>query len=213
MVSPRAEADICRMTAAFPGKLRQDVLDVIDAMPGNPELMLRTGELTSEWSTDSHAHPVGLSVDGERITLPGRIHHGIVEPELALAAMGQRRQLIMGCLYTRHHDGYERQKWLGEILPATDQWVAPFVVQLVGEYVVEIVADIERGLRDVEQPGARRTQYGQFVAENPGYLGITHQRAASYWNEYHRYRFPRFDTYPASIALRRLASISLPRVG
>lgn len=54
-------------------------------------------------------------------------------------------------MFTRHHDGYVRQEWAREVVPVAEPWVVPFMVQLLGEYVVEIVVDLHRGLRALDQ--------------------------------------------------------------
>ncbi|WP_145043526.1 hypothetical protein [Mycobacteroides abscessus] len=72
------------------------------------------------------------------------------------------QRTILGCLYTRHYDGFVRQQWVRTILDAEHLWVAPFVIQLLGEYVPEIIDDIAEALR------ARPAEpYGRFITENP----------------------------------------------
>lgn len=79
----------------------------------------------------------------------------------------------------------------------------PFVVQLVGEYVIDIVADIERSL-DLGPSSPAAAVYGRFVADNGAYFDLTSQRVTSYWNCYQRSRYPvrrpasgsEFDVYP-----------------
>jgi hypothetical protein len=76
--------------------------------------------------------------------------------------------------------------------------VAPFVVQLLGEYVVQIVLAVRCGLADIDVPGtAINRAYGRFAATNPAFLGLTYQRAASYWNCYYRNLFVDRRTYPS----------------
>ncbi|MFD0743142.1 hypothetical protein ACFQ1L_16165 [Phytohabitans flavus] len=104
----------------------------------------------------------------------------------------------MACLYTRHHDGYVRQRHLEAIVGKAKTWVAPFVVQLLGEYVVQIILAIRHGLADVDVSGtAIRRAYGRFAAANPAFVGLTYQRAASYWNCYYRSLFVDRRSYPS----------------
>ncbi len=42
-------------------------------------------------------------------------------------------------LGTRHSDGRIREECLRQIVAVDRPWVAPFVVQLLGEYVIKIV--------------------------------------------------------------------------
>ena len=104
---------------------------------------------------------------------------------------------VYACLYTRHHNGYVRQRHLRSIVGISHPWVVPFVVQLIGEYVLEIVADIREGLSDLDVPGSsQRAQYAVFVAANPGFLDLTSSRVVSYWNCYYRFEYPQLSEYP-----------------
>jgi hypothetical protein len=69
-------------------------------------------------------------------------------------------------------------------------WIPPFVVQLVGEYVIEIVADIQGAMSRLD-----RIQYEPFIRGNPIFFAKTRQRAASYWNCYYRHRSV-WNSYP-----------------
>jgi hypothetical protein len=148
-----------------------------------------------------------VSVNGEQVCLPQRI---TLPPEPQLGAgngNGNGNEVeptILGCLATRHHDGFVRQRAVTRLLGATETWVVPYVVRLVGEYVLEIVETIAAGL-DLRPGTPTRRRYGEFAAANPAALQLTRQRAISYWNAYHRDRFPvrcpgptdRWPTYPA----------------
>lgn len=137
-------------------------------------------------------------VNGEPLNIPARMYNP--EPQApALRAFTANHRAVLACLYTRHHDGYVRQRHLGTILGLLDAWIPPFVVQLIGEYVVEILHDIAEGLRELDVEGSeQRTQYGAFVVENPGFFELTAQRVISYWNAYYRYEPPYPDraNYP-----------------
>jgi hypothetical protein len=75
--------------------------------------------------------------------------------------------------------------------------VVPFVVQLVGEYVVEILESIRHHLSDLtSKRSTQRLAYGDFIARNPGFFARTEHRVVSYWACYHRGKFPDFGTYP-----------------
>jgi hypothetical protein len=129
-------------------------------------------------------------VQGEHLTIPDRLYN----PEPAADLVGRLSAVqvkILHCLYTRHHDGYVRQRHLREIIDATDPWIVPFVVQLIGEYVLDIVITIKEGLADLDLPGSPHHQvYGRFAADNSDYICLTSQRVASYWNCYYRGKFP-----------------------
>jgi hypothetical protein len=76
-------------------------------------------------------------VENEWLDLAGRIYNP-ERDDATFAAEAPLVQAVMSCVYSRSHDGYIREKYLRRILTLTHPWTAPFVFQLVGEYVVEI---------------------------------------------------------------------------
>lgn len=144
-----------------------------------------------------------VSVSGEVVTIPYRVYNPEPVNETILTSE-QRR--ILDCLYTRHNDGWTRHRHVQHVIGDLSPWVMPFVVQLVGEYVVEIIEDIDADLRDLTIPGsAQQSAYGSFVAANPDVLRVTQARAVSYWNCYYRGRFPLLTTYPGHRVVTALA--------
>lgn len=121
---------------------------------------------------------------------------------------------------TRHHDGYVRQRHLEPLVAEPGEWVVPFVVQLLGEYVVEIhEAILARLLPILDRSADAREAYRRFVAANPDFIAVTEARIASYWNCYYRDRFVRYrrrdpdgprypGDYPASIVLEALGRLT-----
>jgi hypothetical protein len=77
----------------------------------------------------------------------------------------------------------------------------PYVVQLLGEYVVEIASLILGRL--TAQSSFGRPEYRDFVAANEAFMQLTEQRAISYWSAYYRQDFSR-TSYPALVALAKL---------
>lgn len=73
------------------------------------------------------------------------------------------------------------QKYLARIIPLAHAWIPPFVVQLLGEYVIEIIQLIERNLGSLDV-----NLYAQFLKSNPEFLALTEQRVMSYWDCYYR---------------------------
>jgi hypothetical protein len=91
------------------------------------------------------------------------------------------QRLILQCLFTRHHDGLVRQLYLERIIRSRDPWVFPFVTQLIGEYVIEILEIIHQNLNKLDTLG-----YREFLVGNPQFLQITNHRVLSYWDCYYR---------------------------
>ena len=159
-----------RLLRAFPRALADDVAAAAGIMPAG----------------DVHEREFTVWVDGEELVVPGRIYHAEPRPG-RVERLAPRARLALRCLYTRHHDGYVRQRNLEQVVSAQEAWVVPYVVQLVGEYVVEIIEVIAAALPQLTVPGSpQRALYGRFAADNPAFIDLTAARVTSYWNEYYR---------------------------
>lgn len=156
-------------------------------------------------STAPTTHTIGpVYLDGEVLRIPARIYN----PPLQGVHRGEQAEpeaAIIHCLYSRHHDGFVRQRHLEHLLPLTANWQAPFVFQIVGEYVVELIEILESSLDDDSQ-----RMISAFAETNPELSARTHQRVASYWNCYYRARWPRLEDYPGTRVLDRLG-VRAPR--
>jgi hypothetical protein len=161
---------------AFPRVLASDVTAAASVIPA---------------TSDEHRREFAVWVDGEELVLPYRIYYAEPDPG-AVTKLAPRAQLVLRCLYTRHHDGHTRQRSLEQVVATPDPWIVPYVVQLLGEYVIEIIKVIEASLPELAVPGSpQRTLYGRFAADNPAFINLTAARATSYWNAYYRrYRSP-----------------------
>ena len=173
---------------AFPANLAADVSAVTEILP------------------HARLHPSGaynVRVQGEHLSIPYRLYNPEPDGDLP-GRLSPVQASILHCIYTRHHDGHVRQHHLSQVIEAADPWIMPFVIQLIGEYVLDIVITIKDGLADLDQPGsATHLAYGQFVADNPSFLFLTSQRVASYWDCYYRNRFPH-RYYPGRILIDSL---------
>jgi|SRR5215813_9893241 len=150
---------------AFPSSLRGDALQVVSVLP------------QPTWNTETFSVYVG----DETLSVPYRIYH---DPELIdRTCLTPRQGELLDCLLTRHHDGFIREKYLASIICANNEWIPPFVVQLVGEYVIEILQVVSRNLNLLDPPLYRR-----FLRENPKFFALTKQRVISYWNCYYRWQ-------------------------
>lgn len=150
-------------------------------------LALPVSRVTARLELPGVHAPVGALqavVDGETLTIPGRVYFDpgcLVEAQ----ALPPTERLILLCVFSRHHDGHVREECLRAIVGNPEPWVAPFVVQLVGEYVLEIVEVIKANL-----PALAPDTYAGFVAANRAFMALTRQRATSYWDCYFRRSFP-----------------------
>jgi len=148
---------------AFPQSVRDDALLAASAFP------------------DGHQSPDGFSVKiaGQAVTIPYRIYHD--RSRISALSLDGLQMHLVDCLLTRHNDGYVRHEHLRRIITRKHAWVPPFVLQLAGEYVVEILETIRHNLEALDH-----AIYAAFVRDNPEFLAITEQRIISYWDCYYR---------------------------
>ncbi|MEU6814130.1 hypothetical protein [Streptomyces sp. NPDC046860] len=186
------------LISAFPARFAEDVEAVLAVMPA------------------AQLEPVGffpVGVEGREVSIPGRLYHDEPSAEL-VAALSPRQQRILHCLYSRHCDGRVRQRHLAEIVGHVDPWVVPYVLQLTGEYVVEILVAVLDGLRDLAAPGnPGHIAYGRFIVENPLHFARTQRRVVSYWNCYYRSVWSSFRGYPGCVLLDLFRSAASDSAG
>ena len=124
-------------------------------------------------------------VSGDVVLIPYRLH-------FSAGLLGEGAtptdHLIRQCFQARSNDGFQRQRAVRHLLVDVQPWSAPFILALVGEYVIEILNDIHDALMP-RVPAA----LADFICANPAYWELTQQRVASYWNVYYRADFRRSD--------------------
>ncbi|MET8451709.1 hypothetical protein [Streptomyces sp. NPDC005209] len=194
---PIPETD-CDLVAAFPQQLADEVRAVLAVMPE---------------ARYAPVSPFSVDVGDEAVAIPYRIHADELPVEVARSLTATQRA-ILHCLYSRHSDGLVRQRHLEHIVSLDEPWVAPFVVQLVGEYVLEILEAIRHDLSSlISVRSAHHLLYGDFIARNPAFFARTERRVVSYWSCYYRWRFPEFGTYPGCRLLDLLRAAATDRTG
>ncbi|WP_405721014.1 hypothetical protein OG607_09050 [Streptomyces sp. NBC_01537] len=199
MQLPRDPSNVAHaLVAAFPTRLASDVQSVLAVMP---EARL------------APMMPFEVEVQGETVVIPSRIYNEEPGADLKRPLAGTQ-QVILHCLYSRHSDGRVRQRHLEQIVASGEPWVVPFVVQLAGEYVLEILEAIGRGLPELAVPGsAQRRLYGEFIARNPAFFARTERRVVSYWSCYYRWKYGAFGTYPGCVLLEAFRAAVVEQVG
>lgn len=146
---------------------------------------------------------VSVRVGEERLDIPYRVYYDMRQLSKAIDGPDDSARIAL-CLGTRHHDGFLREHCLRRLLDVDADWVAPFVLQLLGEYVIELVWPIhDRFMDDVDE------KYRIFYRLNTKYCESLERRAISYWSAYYRGRFPRYQDYPGVMALALLRKAAL----
>lgn len=169
----------CDEAAAFPSRLRSAVGEAVASVA------------TREWHPPRHAFLVNL--DREALFIPYRVYYSPALLRQELSNSHSVGRLLLACLGTRHYDGYLRQECLGELLGSDEVWLTPYILQLAGEYVVEIANEVAKGI--VVRDSA---MLATFAKENPGYLATLERRVTSYWSCYHRRAYPERNNYPGA---------------
>lgn len=121
-----------------------------------------------------------VSVNHQLIQIPYRhTIENVIEDNVELSEV---QYAIIHCFLTRSTDGFVRQYHLNQIIGLNLEWVVPFVFQLIGEYVIEILDLIYQHREKLDI-----SLYKQFISENHQFYELTRSRVMSYWNEYYRY--------------------------
>lgn len=129
---------------------------------------------------------VMVRVSDEDLAIPYRVY--MPEPDRSVYQdLLPEVRTVLHAVLTRHHDGHVRERHLGQVVGVGEEWVAPFVIQLLGEYVIEIHERILDSLPDVLAASEKASaSYQRFVVANGKFLDLTDSRIASYWNCYYR---------------------------
>lgn len=153
------------LRSAFPTGVQADVDACLSVMPP-----------AEHWTMQTDCR---VRIGSEEVAILGRIYHP--EPSQGLSDLTRMQKTILASLYTRHHDGFVRERHVRDILEADHPWVPAFVFPLLGEYVVQIGQTIASHVRTLPQQ-----TYRAFAQANPGYMNALRSRVVSYWSEYYR---------------------------
>jgi hypothetical protein len=173
-----------RLRGAFPASLSTEVDSILTLVP-----------VSRLPPTQDDIGPV--TIKGEELHIPGRIYF----PEAKTTNNGDLddiQKIILACLYTRHHNGHIRQKYLESLCHSRQEWVPPFLLKLLAEYVIEIGSQIETNLASLD-----REVYSGFALENPQFIYLCQHEIVSYWNWL--YRDIPFEEYPSYKIFQSLA--------
>lgn len=162
------EDELKRLKTSFPKTLENEVTNLLSLIKIN-------SEHNAHWGYE-------FNLENRFFEMPYRIYweeHRLMEPK----SLSQTSRTILACILTRHHNGYIREKYLNQIIDSDEYWTTPYLVQLLGEYVVEILDFVWDSFDSVNS-----SHLVEFIQENEIYWYKTKQRIASYWDCYHRYK-------------------------
>jgi len=126
---------------------------------------------------------IKCQLNGEALKFPYRFYCPEPKQFDSMDLVSVERAMLL-CLYTRHHNGRVREKALQQIINSEFRFdfVIPFLIQLIAEYIVQILVIIENNLHE-----DLLKRFAIFAVENPIYWEKTQARYVSYWNEYYRW--------------------------
>lgn len=153
-------------TAPYRQVLRAKIVLLAARPLPNAQIAARLGitvDTARKWRGRFAAHGLAGLADRPRPGRPPRFTPHL-QPR---AAQRPRRRVVTdptdnpAVLYTRHHDGFVRQRHVQQAIGSPHAWLVPIVVKLVGEYVIEIILAIRDALSDLDAPGStQRAVYG-----------------------------------------------------
>jgi len=155
---------------AFPVEIRGEVNSLLTKFAIETEISTRGFET--------------VAIGQEKFEIPQRIYYN---PPYSLASSKYTRkeQEIINCIFSRHHNGYIRQKAIQNIICSKSSWTIPYIIRIIGEYVIEILDDIDNNFEKID-----KSNLISFVRQNPEFYNRTHSRVCSYWHCYFRRQFP-----------------------
>ncbi len=146
-----------------------------------------------------------VQVEHQSILIPARLHFA---SDRLTVAEGDESWRFARALQSRSSDGFERQRSARDLLSDLQPWGAPFILALIGEYIIEILEDISAAMN----PEMEET-LAAFIVHNEAFWNTTKQRVASYWNVYYRsgwsgggHRAYRRDQYVGFELIERLGA-------
>jgi hypothetical protein len=153
---------------SFPSELQNDVEIVIDFL-NNEKLEI---------------HPnleKPIFINGETIIIPNRIYSN--EPKQNFEdELTETQNVILNCVYLTHKNGFLRQQRLEILKDNFEDFVIPYKMKVLSEYVIEIISEIESHINEKSIES-----YLKFIRENPKYWNLTKSRITSYWGEYFKW--------------------------
>lgn len=174
---------------AFPKDLHSDLEVVVNMLPfKDNEVKLDNGKTIYVETLISESEE-SLILGNDKVTIPYRLYFDDPNPELE-KTLTLKQKDILNCIYLRHHNGYVRERRLNLISDNYEKWVVPFIIQLISEYVYELLPFIDKKVNE-----NTLKYYVEFINNNPEYWQKIESRMISYWNEYYRSEYPNINEY------------------
>ena len=163
----------------FPTALSYDVEKVFSLIP----IMNKYYEesFAKEYNVDDKIYNRNyhINLQKEKIIILDRVYFD--EPNIEQEnELNETQKQILNCIYTRHHNGFIREKRLKNLLNIDHNWVIPFKILLLGEYVFEITEELDKHITENNVH-----LYKAFTIYNQPHWQQTKSRIQTYWDIYH----------------------------
>lgn len=122
----------------FPKTLNTEISQIINKI-----------EFISPWEFMTKSDMEIVFINGEEIKIPDRIYYNFPREE-SINQLTKIQKELLFCIFSRHSDGFIREKCLKEIILSRNIWIIPFVIELLGEYVIEIIIQIKAKIQELD---------------------------------------------------------------
>lgn len=166
-----------KLLKAFPTNLEDEVMVVLRKI--------------KQTNTLDFSYCFEVNFCGNLLIIPERIYYN--EPSSSqINSLTEQQQVILACLFTRHHNGFVREENLRKIIHLSNDyiWIIPYLIRLTGEYVIEILQVIKSNLDKVNKGKIK-----DFIIDNPKFYNTIESRVVSYWDFYYRNLYPNIEDY------------------
>ena len=181
------EDELRKLKNAFPKQLMSDINFLASKINAKSEHL-------AHWGYE-------IYIEGENIEIPSRIYWD--ESKLKVNGLNDSHKMIIACILTRHNNGYVREKNLEKLIVSDQYWTIPYIIQLLGEYVIELLELVWNKFDSINKENLVK-----FITENETYWFKTKQRIASYWDCYHRYKGKPKSDYIGFKLIERIENLS-----
>jgi hypothetical protein len=149
-----------------------------DVVTANLELMATLA--ASAWVAATR-DTIDVTFEGTIIRIPYRVYYAVETVDAAIQRGGDGA-IVAACLGSRSNDGYLRQRCVETMLTDPRPWSVPYLVETLGEYVIEILQ-----VFDGRVPERLEPEIAQYLVANEAHVLRLCRRCVSYWNEMYRY--------------------------
>ena len=187
----------------FPTFLSPDVEKVLSIMPLTDEIFVETFGNRYKIENAIHSENVEIKLHSETIVLTGRIFFNEPKPEFENNLTDTQKQ-ILNCIYTRHFDGYIRERRLNNLWNIDHEWILPFKLQLLGEFVIEILFELDKHITE-----KNIKIYKRLTLDNKKYWQQTKSRMVSWWDaNYRQTKYKELNDYIGYKIMKRITKAS-----